>query len=130
MSNNLDLDQVTAGQNQKEVTINDKGGQLDAAMTEPTTFDIDSTDTRTLTAEEFRRTFLFTIDELGGDPADANITLTVPAVARGLFVVRNDTAFTVTVEIAAQSKTSPVLAAGAEQMLVCDGVDVTEPLGA
>ena len=30
MSNNLELAQVVAAQNQKEVTINDQAGQLDA----------------------------------------------------------------------------------------------------
>jgi hypothetical protein len=34
MSNNLALSQVAAAQNQKEVTINDQAGQLDAALTE------------------------------------------------------------------------------------------------
>ena len=32
MSNNLNLSQVAAAQNQKEVTINDQAGQLDAAL--------------------------------------------------------------------------------------------------
>ena len=127
MSNNLDLDQVAGNQNQKEVTGNDQAGQLDAAMTVATTFDIDSTDTRTLTSEEFRRSHLYIIDELGGDPADADITLTVPAVSRGQFVIRNDTAFNVTVTISGQSKAAPVIATGGETTLECDGVDVTQP---
>ena len=36
MSNNLSLSQVAAAQNQKEVTINDQAGQLDAALWRPT----------------------------------------------------------------------------------------------
>jgi hypothetical protein len=35
MSNNLALAQVAAAQNNKEVTINDQAGQLDAALTVP-----------------------------------------------------------------------------------------------
>ena len=34
MSNNLDLAQVAAAQNNKEVTINDQAGQLDAGLTD------------------------------------------------------------------------------------------------
>ena len=34
MSNNLALSQVAAAQNQKEVTINDQAGQLDAGLTD------------------------------------------------------------------------------------------------
>ena len=34
MSNNLALAQVAAAQNQKEVTINDQAGQLDAGLTD------------------------------------------------------------------------------------------------
>jgi hypothetical protein len=34
VSNNLALSQVAAAQNQKEVTINDQAGQLDAGLTD------------------------------------------------------------------------------------------------
>ena len=34
MSNNLELSQVAAAQNQKEVTINDQAGELDAGLTD------------------------------------------------------------------------------------------------
>ena len=34
MSNNLNLSQVAAAQNNKEVTINDQAGQLDAGLTD------------------------------------------------------------------------------------------------
>ena len=40
MSNNLELAQVAAAQNQKEVTINDQAGQLDAALTEQFVADV------------------------------------------------------------------------------------------
>jgi hypothetical protein len=54
MSNNLNLSQVAAAQNQKEVTINDQDGQIDAAITEQ--FDADvSAGNVTLTAEQYRR---------------------------------------------------------------------------
>ncbi len=127
MSNNLDLDQVAAGQNQKEVTINDKGGQLDAALTDLETILVTSTNVRTLTADEFRRFHFITIDEDGGDAADADIVLTVPAISRGLFIILNDTAFNVTVEVSSQPLTSPSVPAGDIIILSCDGVNVHEP---
>jgi hypothetical protein len=34
VSNNLELAQVAAAQNQKETTINDQAGQLDAGLTD------------------------------------------------------------------------------------------------
>lgn len=130
MSNNLDLDQVAASQSQKEITINDQSGQLDAALTDLATLLITSTNARTLTADEFRRFHFITIDEDGGDPATAAITLTVPAISRGLFVIINNTAFAVTVEISAQPLTSPVIAATGIILLSCDGLNVLHPVAA
>lgn len=124
MSNNLDIDQVAAGQNQKETTINDANGQLDAALTDTVTISVTSSNSYTLSNDEFRRYEFFTIDEDGGDPADADITLTVPAIKRGLFVIINDTAFTVTVEISGQSETAPDVATTDRTLLSCDGSDV------
>ncbi len=121
---NLNLDQVAGNQNQKEVTGNDQADQLDVAITEINTFTVDASDTRTLTAEEFRRTRTFIIDEAG---ADADIVITVPAIKRGEFLIRNDTAFNVDVTISGQSKVVPSIAAGRESILQCDGVDVIYP---
>lgn len=123
MSNNLDLDQVAAGQNQKEVTINDSNGQLDAAVTDTQTLLIDNTNALTLTNDQFRR-FQFT--SLGPDtPAPtAAITVTVPAIKRGTFTIINDTGFTVTVTITGQSETAPTVINGARALLSCDGTNV------
>src|ERR687891_854872 len=54
MSNNLELAQVAAAQNQKEVTINDQAGQLDAALTEQFVADV-SAGNVSLTATHYRR---------------------------------------------------------------------------
>ena len=54
MSNNLNLSQVAAAQNQKEVTINDQAGEIDAAITEQFEADV-SAGNVTLTAEQYRR---------------------------------------------------------------------------
>lgn len=125
MSNNLNLSQVSASQNQKEVTINLQAGEIDAAITVKANFAIDNTNARTLTATEFRRNMLFHLVN-AGTPPDAAITLTVPAIARGLFAVMNETSFAVTVTISGQPVTAPVLSASSTNpiLLTCDGVNV------
>jgi hypothetical protein len=125
MSNNLALSQVAASQNQKEVTINDQAGELDAAITAKLALTIDSTNARTLTSTELRRYFFFDLDPDGGDAPDAAITLTVTSgISRGLFAVINDTGFDVTVEITGQTLTPPVIADGEAALLTSDGVYV------
>jgi hypothetical protein len=125
VSNNLNITQLTSAQENKEVTINDSNGELDAAITVQTDFTVDDTDIRTLTAAEFRRTNIFHIID-AGSPPDAAITITVPAVSRGIFALLNLTSFAVTVTIAAQPVTAPIVASGATtpSLLTCDGVNV------
>ena len=130
MSSNLALSQVTEGQSDKSGTINAISGELDAALTDTVTYLITSTNARTLTNTELRRFHFLTIDEDGGDPADAAIVLTLPAIKRGLFAVINDTAFAVTVTIAGQPATAPVVLAAKAILLSSDGVDVQEAGGA
>jgi hypothetical protein len=83
MSNNLALSQVAAAQNQKEVTINDQAGELDAALTEVLTIEVDDSNAYLLTADQFRRHFFIVVTE--GSPApSAAIAVQVPAIRRGL----------------------------------------------
>jgi hypothetical protein len=125
MSNNLALSQVAAAQNQKEVTINDQAGQLDAALTARLALAIDSTNARTLSNTELRRHFFFDLAPDGGDAPNGAITLTAPSgISRGPFAVINDTGFDVTVEIAGQALLSPTIADGEAALLTSDGVDV------
>lgn len=123
MSNNLGLTQVTSAQEDKEVTINDQSGEIDAAITVAADFAIDATDTRTLTSAEFRRNNMFHITSGGIDAAG---TLTVPAVSRGIFAVVNETSFDITVTVSGQSETPPVVPTGSAEavLMICDGVDV------
>ena len=65
---------------------------------------VDDTNAVTLTAEAFRRHFLFEVEDDTTPPDDA-ITLTVPALKRGVFAVRNTTAHPVTVTISGQPRT-------------------------
>jgi hypothetical protein len=123
MSNNLNLSQVAAAQNQKEVTINDQAGELDAALTEVLTVAVDDTNAVALTSSQFRRNFFFYV-EPDTTPPDGAVTVTVPAIKRGLFKVRNSTAQSVTVTVSGQSLTAPEIAAGEAALLSCDGGDV------
>ena len=125
MSNNLDRTLITSAQLSKEVSSNDADGELDAAITVKDDFSITSSNARTLTNDEFRRNVLFHITDDASTPTAA-ITLTVPAISRGIFAVLNLSSFAVTVTIAAQSVTAPVIATGATtpSLLTCDGVDV------
>jgi hypothetical protein len=123
MSNNLDLSQVAAAQNQKEVTINDQAGEIDAALTEVLTIEVDDSNAYVLTASQLRRAFFFVVDD-AVTPPDGAITITVPAVQRGLFKAINDTDQEVTVTVSGQSLTAPTVAAGEAALLSCDGSNV------
>jgi hypothetical protein len=72
MSNNLNLSQVAAAQNQKEVTINDQAGQLDAALTEQFDADVSASNVA-LTAEQYRRAIH--IKATGAATAGRTVTL-------------------------------------------------------
>ena len=123
MSNNLDLDQIAGTQLNKHVTANDQSGQIDAALTEVLQVLVDDTNAATLTSAQFRRHQFFSLID-AGTPPDGAVTVTVPAIKRGLFVVLNATAQTVTVEVAGQSETAPAIAAGENLLLSCDGASV------
>lgn len=79
-SNNLNLPQVATNQNNKEATINDQSGFIDAAIGETLDLDFTSSDV-TLTIEQFRETFEFVATNL--------------SVARNLTLVAEKRRFTV-----------------------------------
>jgi len=125
MTDNLTLSQVSASQNNKEVTINDKGGEIDAALTEVVTLTIDNTNAGTVTQAQLQRAAMLQIDPDGTTPPDAAITITVgTAFKRGNFAVFNNTSFDVTVEVSGQSATPPTVPAGEVFMVNLDGTDV------
>jgi hypothetical protein len=123
MSNNLALPQLATAQQEKEATINDQSGGLDAALTEVVSVPIDDTNAATLTNDQFRRHFFFYLAP-GSPPPDATVILAVPAIKRGAFKVRNNTAQTLIVTVAGQSLEAPAIAAGEAALLSCDGNDV------
>lgn len=80
---NLNITQVTANQNNKEVTINDADTALESALTEILTVDL-SAGNVTLTGTQFTRnmTFLCSGHTVARD-------LTIPATERAVFIVDN-----------------------------------------
>jgi hypothetical protein len=123
MSNNLALPQLATAQQEKEATINDQSGGLDAALTEVLSLVVDDGNAIVLISTQFRRHFFFDIDP-DTTPPDATVTLEVPAIKRGAFKVRNHTAQTLIVTVDGQSLEAPAIAAGEAALLSCDGNDV------
>jgi len=114
MSNNLDLSQITSGQSNKHTTANEQSAELDAALTEKLSVDLSSS-SATLTDEQFRRNIMFT-----GTGHTVARALTVPAIERGFFVVKNagtsSGALTVT-----RGATTVVMAIGTYAVFATDG---------
>lgn len=77
MSNNLDLTLLVTGQDDPETSANDKGGEIDAAMTEEIVLDTSSANV-TISSANYRRAISFKIT---GDN-DIGRTVTLPAVQR------------------------------------------------
>jgi hypothetical protein len=112
MTNNLDLSQVASNQTQKEVTINDQAGEIDAALTETLVSDYTSADI-TLTNTEFRRNVNFKSSNL-----TVARTLNIPAsIPRWFFVDNTDGTNTLTVD---KGTTTIDLAAGEVAGFVAD----------
>jgi hypothetical protein len=86
MSNNLNLSQVAAAQNQKEVTINDQAAELDAAITEQFEADV-SAGNVALTAAQYRRAIW--IKAVGA--ATSGRTVTLQAIKRLLAIANEST---------------------------------------
>ena len=93
MSNNLDLSQVAAAQNQKEVTINDQAGQLDAALTESADVDVSAGNVTVLSATYQRN---IRLNVIGATTPGRTVTL--PAVKR-LMVVTSAAANTQSIDL-------------------------------
>lgn len=126
MSNNLSRVEITASQNQKEVTANDSDGILDAAITETITLIVDETNSITITASQWTQNVMFVFDDTSPAPT-ADFDVYVPATTRGFFTVTNATTFTATIQISGQALTPPTVAAGDTSLMTCDGSNVVKP---
>ncbi len=125
---NLNIAEVTVGQSQKEVTINAASDQIDKAFGTLVSLTIGASNALTLTSAQFRENFSFIFTD-DGSPPTAVITLTVPAIARGTVAITNNTSFTMTVTIASQPVTAPVVDVGTTRLIVTDGVNVRASAG-
>ena len=112
-SPNLNITHVAAGQNQKEVTINDAIDDLDRALTDSLAVDFSSGDVE-LTDDEFRENVHFLASNHSGGEG-----LTVPQVKR-LFVVENPAGGAGAVDVV-RGTTSINLPAGSAGLFYCDG---------
>lgn len=119
MTTNLGAPQVAPNQDQKEQTINDAVGRLDASLTDAMILFIE--DDVTITADQFRSHGQFDLQDSG---IAANFGFTVPAgVRRGMFIVTNETGHTATIGVPGQSG-APTLATAEIALLFCDGATV------
>lgn len=112
MSNNLGRTEVSASQNQKEVTINESDGILDAALTANASFDFTSGNV-TLTDDEFQQNLIIVC---------ANVTvarvLNTPQLAG--FIIVDNSSGTNTVTVTRGSGTVAV-ATGEKRLCYQDG---------
>jgi len=119
---NLNITEVAASQNNKEVTINDALEALDQGTQGSKAQTI--TGATSLSAADFTGYFA---QILGGSPAAA-FTLNVPATKR-LFLIANNTGQTATVQVTGGGGDSVTVANGAIKLLYCDGADIDEAGG-
>lgn len=115
MSNNLDVSQVATNQANKETTINDATGQLDAAITEFLSSDA-SAGNVTLTSNQFRRNVRFIVT---GVPAMTPRNLILPAV-KHLFIVSSDSGNSDDVNVVRGATSLPIIP-GADSIFYTDG---------
>ncbi len=111
-----------------EVEANTAFEEMDASLSAVSTQLVTVSNAKTISDADFRANAVFIIDEDGGSPATAAITLTVPIIKRGMFTVVNNTAFTVTVTIAGQTVTAPTVATTDSVILNTDGADIRKPV--
>jgi hypothetical protein len=124
MSNNLELAQVAAAQNQKEVTINDQAGQLDAGLTDKV--DVALTGTTSPLALSDAQALRCMVLKLTGTHPGGAYEVHCPTNKK-IYVVWNGTAGEVTFKTVAG--TGIPVNAGAVLILYCDGTGVIQLAG-
>lgn len=118
-SPNLNITEVTANQNQKEVTINNAIAALDNA----TNSSIDKSMTAgdvTLSSAEFRGYVRYNATGTPGVPRILN----VPASIKRLFAVTNNSDDVVTVQVTGGAGEIVAMAVGAAALFYCTGADI------
>lgn len=123
MSNNLGISQITPNQLNKSVTQNDAHGELDAAITEDLDIAVTSSNAVTLSTAQFQQNNFFRFSDGG---ATSQVTITVPAIKRGFFLVKNATGFPLKVEIASQTVLD-TMSDGETAIWYCDAINCFLP---
>lgn len=123
VTTNFNWPEVSAAQDQKEVTLNNSLNLIEDLLSETEAIVVGVSNARTLTSAEFRENFFFSFTD-DASPPTAQITLTVPAIKRGVFYIVNGTSFDMQVEITSQPVTAPIIAAGESALLASDGTNV------
>lgn len=115
---NIQTASMEATQDQKEVTFNDFRAAIDARITEKQTLSVTATGGPSAgqgytvrQKEDLGRSWYLVFDEAGVGPCTGAWIGLFPTIDGGLFIARNDTAFTATLKITGQA-TPPILAAG------------------
>lgn len=116
---NLNITEVTANQNQKEVTINNALTALDNAGNSSVDKSVTAGDV-TLTSTEFRGYVRFNAT---GTPGVSRI-LNVPASIKRIFAVTNNSDATVTVQVTGGAGDVAALAPTAGALFYSDGADI------
>lgn len=124
MSTNLGASQVATNQNNKETTINDAVGQMDAALTEQlSTALAGANPSVTITTAQMQDNNLLAFTD--GAAPSGTATINIPGtLKRGFFRVRNGSSIPVDVGISGQSATKPRVFAGQSKTLYSDGTNV------
>jgi len=124
MSNNLGITQLTSNQNNKENTINNADGRIDAAMTEQLSNALTgASPTVTITTSQAQQAALF-IFTTGTTPT-GTATVNFPAIKRGFIRVRNESSIPLDFGISGQPATKPRVYSGTtSRTLYCDGTNV------
>lgn len=124
MTNNLGAPQVADNQDQKEQTINDAVGRVDAALTDVLvcTF-VGGVNAIVVTSADIKKAIQIDCQPDGGTAPDGACTLTLPSIRRGVIVVTNGTGETLTVTMAAQGLTPGTLGDGDIGLFFMDGTN-------
>ena len=123
---NLGLVEVVTGAANKEVSANQIIDKLDAYLAAAGILLVTNSNAYAISATEFLENSTFTLTN--GSPAPTGaLTITVPVNQRGIFCIRNSTAYDAAVGISGQSLPAVTLLAGTNMHFNTDGVNVMAP---
>ncbi len=120
---NLGITHIEQSQSQKEQTANQAFDEFDQALADTITTAVDDTNAVTIATLDFQQNMLFDFNNDTPTPTGL-ITVTVPAIKRGVFVVLNRTTEDMQVEVSGQSEPAVLVPAGETRVLTSGGSNV------